>query len=51
MFSPGARVNKLYYGDNLKVLRDHIASDSVDLGLPLVAQNAYLVFCQREGCR
>jgi hypothetical protein len=23
--------NKLFYGDNLDVLRDHIASDSVDL--------------------
>lgn len=27
----GAMTNKLYYGDNLDVLRDHIASDSVDL--------------------
>ena len=23
--------NRLYYGDNLDVLRDHIASDSIDL--------------------
>ena len=23
--------NKLYYGDNLRILRDHIASESVDL--------------------
>jgi 16S rRNA G966 N2-methylase RsmD len=28
----GGRVtNKLYYGDNLDVLREHIASESVDL--------------------
>lgn len=24
-------VNRLYYGDNLNVLRDHIASESIDL--------------------
>ena len=24
-------MNRLYYGDNLQVLRDEIASDSVDL--------------------
>ena len=28
--SPDA-INKLYYGDNLAVLRDHIADASVDL--------------------
>ena len=28
---PGGCVNKLFYGDNLDVLRDHIASDSIDL--------------------
>ncbi len=27
----GMRVNKLFYGDNLEVLRDEIASESVDL--------------------
>ena len=27
----GVRVNKLFYGDNLDVLREHIASDSADL--------------------
>jgi hypothetical protein len=29
----GARVNSLYYGDNLDILREHIASESVDLQL------------------
>lgn len=24
-------VNKLYYGDNLRVLREHVATESVDL--------------------
>ena len=27
----GCALNKLFYGDNLDVLRDHIASDSIDL--------------------
>ena len=27
----GARLNRLYYGDNLDVLREHIADESVDL--------------------
>ena len=27
----GVGLNKLYYGDNLDVLREHIASESVDL--------------------
>jgi hypothetical protein len=27
----GAAMNRLYYGDNLDILRDHIASESVDL--------------------
>jgi hypothetical protein len=31
MFSGETLVNKLYYGDNLKVLREHIADESVDL--------------------
>ena len=32
MFSEGgALVNRLYFGDNLKVLRDHVASETVDL--------------------
>ena len=26
-----AQVNQLYYGDNLQVLREHIADESVDL--------------------
>jgi site-specific DNA-methyltransferase (adenine-specific) len=26
-----SRMNQLYYGDNLNVLREHIASESVDL--------------------
>jgi 16S rRNA G966 N2-methylase RsmD len=31
MFSGAILVNKLYYGDNLRVLREHIADESVDL--------------------
>ena len=27
----GGMTNRLYYGDNLDVLRDHIASDTIDL--------------------
>lgn len=32
MFSRGrALVNRVYFGDNLKILRDHIATELVDL--------------------
>ena len=29
--SPTSLMNTLYYGDNLKILRDHIKDESVDL--------------------
>ena len=29
--NPPAATNKLYYGDNLHVLREHVADESVDL--------------------
>jgi len=32
----GAMTNALYYGDNLEVLREHIADASVDLGSGLI---------------
>jgi site-specific DNA-methyltransferase (adenine-specific) len=31
MFPGEILVNKLYFGDNLRVLRDHVATESVDL--------------------
>ena len=39
-------MNTLYYGDNLKILRDHIRDESVDRA-PLL----FLGGCPKGGCR
>ncbi|GAA4752473.1 hypothetical protein GCM10023264_19250 [Sphingomonas daechungensis] len=44
--------NKLFYGDNLDVLREHIASESVDLiylDLPFNSNANYILFKSKVG--
>ena len=45
--------NKLFYGDNLEVLREHIADESVDLVYldpPFNSKRAYnIIFKDKEG--
>ncbi len=46
-------MNKLFYGDNLEVLREHIADESVDLvylAPPFNSKRAYnIIFKDKEG--
>jgi adenine specific DNA methylase Mod len=46
-------MNKLFYGDNLEVLREHIADESVDLVYldpPFNSKRAYnIIFKDKEG--
>ena len=41
--------NTLYYGDNLQVLRDHVAGESVELarlGSPFNSKAPYNILCK-----